>query len=139
MSDRVFIVVCAGSRRWTDHAAIGAAMATLKQEEPFALVVHGGAPGADRLVDTAARLASLHVAAIRPVWETGPQAGHVRNRVMLDLAPNYVIAFRSSGDSPGTDGTIAEARKRGIYVTVFHEAGLIERFPPPESLLDADV
>ena len=53
-----------------------------------------------------------------PKWEIyGRSAGALRNRAMLDLKPDLVLAFRVAMSS-GTTDCIDEARMRGIPVEV---------------------
>jgi len=65
-------------------------------------------------------LIELCVSMMPAMWRNGNGAGHARNRAMLDLRPDLVISFQRNG-SRGTQGTIDEARRRGIDVEV-HEA-----------------
>lgn len=111
------IVVVCGSRTWTDAQAVIDRVAALP---PGTIIIEGGAKGADVMAWRAALAAGLHCAEMRPVWRNGNGAGHARNRAMLDLRPDLVIAFQRDGSS-GTQGTITEARRRGIAVEV-HKA-----------------
>jgi hypothetical protein len=113
----VKVLVC-GSRNWTDTAAIHARIKALPDD---AIVIEGGAVGADANARHFAELRGLFCADM-PVrgshWgRYGKSAGHKRNHAMLDLGPDLVIAFQRNGSS-GTQGTIDEARKRGIPVEV---------------------
>lgn len=108
------VLVC-GSRDWEN---LGLIIDALRQLPPKAIVIHGGARGADQMAAQFARQIGLHTAEVKPLWDHfGNRAGHVRNSAMLDLQPDRVIAF--SLGTPGTQGTIDEARKRGIQVDVF--------------------
>lgn len=107
------VLVC-GSRGWIDYTAVYSRIGELP---PGSIVIHGGARGADLLADQAARAHGFHTAAMYALWRAyGKSAGHHRNRAMLDLEPELVIAF--SLGTPGTNGTIGEARRRGIPVEV---------------------
>jgi hypothetical protein len=109
----VRVLVC-GSRGWTDVATIARRLGELPDGS---IVIHGGAKGADQLAGQAATLRGLHSAVVYPMWERyGRSAGHIRNAAMLDLEPDVVIAF--SLGTNGTQGTIDEARRRGIPVEV---------------------
>lgn len=80
------------------------------------LIVHGGAPGADRMAGSLALKLGLCTPIVYPAdWRLyGPSAGAIRNRLMLDVEkPDLVIAFWD-GESPGTRGMMEETRKRGI-------------------------
>ena len=110
------VLIC-GSRDWLDRNAINARVAALPAAS---IVIQGGAKGADLMARHAARLYGYHWAEVPARWEDGRGAGLRRNRVMLDLGPELVIAFQRNG-SRGTQDTIDEARWRGIPVEV-HEA-----------------
>jgi len=108
------VLIC-GSREWRDGSLIRRTIHGLK---PGCLIIHGGAKGADRIAGDTAEGLGYHTAVVRPLWDTyGKGAGHLRNVAMLDLEPDRVIAFWD-GKSPGTRGTIDEARRRGIPVEV---------------------
>lgn len=111
------IVVVCGSRDWADAQAV---VDRVKALPSGTIVIQGDAPGVDRTARWAAHQAGFHCATMRALWRNGNGAGHARNRAMLDLRPDLVIAFQRNG-SRGTQGTIDEARRRGIDVEV-HEA-----------------
>lgn len=107
------VLVC-GSRDWPDRDAINARVAELPLGS---IVIQGGAKGADLMARHAAALANLHCAEVPAMWRNGRGAGFARNRAMLDLGPDLVLAFQRAG-SRGTQHTIDEARRRGIPVEV---------------------
>lgn len=115
-SKRMLVLVC-GSRYWVDRDAINARVAELPDD---AIVLQGGADGADRMARHAAALRNLHWCEMPAMWRLGRKAGPMRNRAMLDLSPDLVIAFQREG-SRGTQDTIDEARRRGVPVEV-HDA-----------------
>lgn len=81
-------------------------------DEP--VVMHGDARGADALAAQAALDLGFWVEAHPAEWKAhGKAAGPIRNRQMLDMKPDLVIAF------PGGRGTadcVGEAERRGIPV-----------------------
>lgn len=91
------------------------------------LVIHGDAGGADRIAAAAAKRVGLMVMSVPAHWEQHTQdckcrghgycreAGKRRNLEMLDMKPDFVIAFWN-GSSGGTLHTITNARERGIEV-----------------------
>lgn len=110
------VVLICGSRDWDDYAPIRQRVADLP---PGTVIVQGGAPGADRLAKRAAQEHGFHCAEVQPMWKLGKYAGMWRNRAMLNLKPDLVIAFKRREHSRGTQDTIDEARRRGIPVEVY--------------------
>jgi SLOG family YspA-like protein len=108
----VRVLVC-GSRDWDDRTVIARRLVKLPSGT---LVILGGAKGADAIAEEMARARGLHTAVVRALWTYGSKAGPIRNRVMLDLEPDLVLAF--SNGTKGTQDTIDEARRRGIAVEV---------------------
>lgn len=110
------VLVC-GSRDWPalDKRRIFARLAELGHGTE---VIHGGAPGADSFADFWCRQLGIPVREFKAQWKLfGRKAGPIRNRQMLDEAPDLVIAFQKDS-STGTQDTIDEARRRGIPVEV---------------------
>ena len=112
------VLVC-GSRHFENPFAISLAIHKRLSELPDdATVIHGDAPGADRMADQSAKARGLNVVAVPADWKThGKRAGVLRNIAMLDMNPVLVLAYWN-GTSNGTAHTISEARKRGIPVEV---------------------
>lgn len=111
------VLVC-GSRDWTDGSAILNRLSDLPGECERIIVIHGDAPGADRLARDSALYWGLEVRPFPADWaKHGKAAGPIRNRQMLDEEPDLVIAFQRNG-SRGTQDTIDKARRRGIPVEV---------------------
>lgn len=80
-----------------------------------AILIEGGARGADQLAATWARLSGIEVATYSANWKRdGYAAGPIRNQQMLDEGkPDLVMAF------PGGKGTadmVRRARAAGIKV-----------------------
>lgn len=114
------VLVC-GSRNWPDRGAVVDRVGELPDGS---IVIAGEATGPDQWARCAAVERGLFVAEV-PVrsehWRRhGKAAGHRRNRAMLDLGVDLVIAFYN--DSAGTKGTIEEARRRGVTTEVHHAA-----------------
>lgn len=119
------VLIC-GSRNWKDRLPIK----SLIDQLPYhCVVVHGGCKsGADWIADRKARRAGLRVE-VCPVnheldgpW---PGAGPRRNaRMLRDHGPfDLAFAFRSEGESRGTDDTIRRAKSLHIPTFVIHEGG----------------
>ena len=108
-------ILVTGSRKWTDYDFIKTRLAELP---PDTVIIEGGANGADILAGTAAVSLGLRRIVVRASWDRwGKAAGAIRNRTMLDLKPDLVLAFRIA-ESPGTTDCIEEAKRRGIEVEV---------------------
>lgn len=109
------VLIC-GSRGWSDQAPMNALLAGLDvladgAGEPL-VVIHGDAPGADRLAGRLAKQWGAEVIAEPADWNLyGRAAGPIRNQKMLDdHEPDVVYAFRSGGKSTGTDDMVNRAR-----------------------------
>jgi hypothetical protein len=106
------ILVC-GGRTFNDHAAFARVM---EGREP-AVIINGGAAGADRLARMWAGYRTIATFTFPADWERmGASAGPRRNQRMIDEGmPDLVIAF------PGGRGTadmVRRARAAGIAVIV---------------------
>lgn len=111
------VLVC-GSRDWSDRDAIASALSCLPGEHYEIEIIHGGARGADSIAAQEAVKLGFTMRAFPADWQVnGRRAGILRNLQMLDEKPNIVLAFQR-GNSPGTQHTINEARRRGIPVEV---------------------
>jgi hypothetical protein len=104
------VLVC-GGRGYQDWQTVGSQLDALKP----ALVIHGGATGADSL---AGKWAEQHGVPCRVEfadWSThGRAAGPIRNQKMLDeYAPDLVLAFPGGR---GTEDMKRRARAKGVPV-----------------------
>lgn len=109
------VVVC-GSRTWKDQKRIAE---RLRELPPLSEIITGAADGADYLADIVARHLFMNRVIFPANWKgQGKAAGPLRNRRMLDMEPDLVIAFRANGASRGTDDMVRECERRGIPVEV---------------------
>jgi hypothetical protein len=84
-------------------------------------VVHGGARGADALVDEIARNWGWTPEVHPADWDLyGRSAGHRRNAEMVALGADVCLAF-PLGVSSGTRGCMRLAASAGIFVANFGE------------------
>lgn len=115
----VTVIVC-GSRTWTDQPHLWSTLDELYAAEPFDLLVHGGAKGADSLAHDWATANGVAVVECPANWERyGKAAGPIRNeRMIRDYQPSLVVAFLGPGQSPGTRQMIDLARRKGIRTVV---------------------
>ena len=116
-----------GSRKWDDRDTIRDAlyMAFLQmggQGGEKITLVHGGAPGADKIAaEIWSRNSGMPIEAHRAMWEIwGKAAGRNRNLVMVQRGADLCLAFHKDG-SPGTAHCIAAAEEAGIPVRIFKE------------------
>jgi len=109
----VIWLVC-GSRnghRCATHRALDKARETLGAPT---LVIHGGCAGVDLIADEWARQAGIHTARVDALWkQNGKAAGPMRNRAMLALRPDVVVALPGGS---GTRNMASAARSAGVRV-----------------------
>lgn len=117
-----------GALGWEDPWPI---LRELRKLPRTATIIHGAAPGADHLGGVMAEGLSFHeVIAVPAHWRhkdcepncqevVGRAAGPIRNRKMLDMKPDLVLAFHDDlKNSAGTRNMVEIARKAGIEVQV---------------------
>lgn len=110
-----------GSRYFNDaglmSAAISDAVSTLRGFGFDRIVlVHGGAHGADMLAAHIGKSMGLEIEAHPARWDVyGKAAGPVRNKEMVELGADLVLAF-PVGESRGTRGCMRLARERGCAI-----------------------
>lgn len=109
------VLVC-GGRNYDDLGAVwGQLDAWHALQGPIAVVIHGGARGADMLGEKWAISNNVRHMSFKPDWDQfGPAAGPIRNKRMLDEGkPDLVLAF------PGGRGTadmVWQSKERGVKV-----------------------
>lgn len=123
------IIVC-GSRHWDDGDRIENVLAWYAKRGPVT-VVHGDAPGADRLAGRAARKLGLSVEAHPAEWDKyGRRAGPIRNRKMLESGVDLVLAFKNGFDrtfwTGGTEHMVSIALEQLVPVVVRDSEGKVE-------------
>jgi hypothetical protein len=113
----MMIVVC-GDRFWTDKTAIENRLKCLNQQED--VVITGGCRGVDTITNNIAKKLNLMCVVVDADWNKfGKSAGPIRNRKMLSMNPDLVIAFHNDIESSkGTKDCITEAKKREIPVEI---------------------
>lgn len=108
-------VLVIGGRDYRDEGRCFAELDRLNAEHKFAVIIHGGAPGADKLANDWAVSRSIPVEVFPAEWsKLGHSAGPLRNAQMLkDGRPTLVVAF------PGGKGTrdlVRRATHKGLPV-----------------------
>lgn len=108
------VLVC-GGRDYADREKVYACLDRAHKKSDIAMLIHGGADGADKLAGEWAKDRDVWVQVVEAEWKKyGPAAGPRRNQEMLDIfAPDGVVAF------PGGKGTadmVARAKRAGVPV-----------------------
>lgn len=120
------VIVC-GSRDWQlaqpIHAAFNTLYGTVNGGRRFE-VIHGGARGADYLAGQVATWLGLTIRVELADWVgKGRGAGMERNRRMLDLAPDLVLAFKDGFDMTmrrgGTENMCRISLEAGVPVLLY--------------------
>lgn len=111
------VIVC-GGRHYNNRACVFDQLDALHNQSPIETLIHGDAPGADRIGGAWARQRKIPIIRCPAKWRVdgryvGPAAGPIRNAFMLTLSPDLVVAF------PGNTGTadmVRQAKKAGVPV-----------------------
>lgn len=127
-------VMVTGSRKWGYVSIIKNALESIEKYyrpldgmAPFRFIlIDGGAKGADTIAAWAAAARGWErYGPMKPNYKAYPgnekYAPLARNLDMLGLRPDVLLAFRIGGAQPhgGTNFTINEAAKRGIYTIIY--------------------
>lgn len=114
------VLVC-GSRKYQKWSVVLDVLDRLLAGESQIHVIEGGAKGADFLARRWAVTRKQPYTEIKAEWKLhGLAAGPIRNRQMLDLKPDLVVAFHDDlGLGVGTKDCVDEAHRRGIRTEVF--------------------
>ena len=114
-------ILITGGRYWSDRDKISNAL--FDASAPGDIIIEGGAPGADTIARQVCdwMRPRRRWIELRADWELyGKAAGPIRNREMLDLQPEIVLAFHEDlANSRGTKDCAEEAIRRGIPVAVY--------------------
>lgn len=111
--DGAVVIVC-GGRNYADHERAFAALDEIHKRRPLAVVIEGGATGADRMARNWAFSRGIHCATVPALWDKrGRAAGMLRNMAMMRLKPDGVIAFPGGR---GTENMKQIARDAGVPV-----------------------
>ena len=108
------VLVC-GGREFANRKMLDEALDRLHQERGIALIISGGARGADTMAEWWAKAEGVPCNVYHADWTgLGRKAGPIRNQRMLDEAkPDLVVAF------PGGRGTadmVRRGRQAGVEV-----------------------
>lgn len=112
------VLIC-GDRAWNNYWAIYDVMYRLDRSS---IIIHGAAKGADTMAGVIAKnLGFKKIVAVPADWEKyGRAAGPIRNKKMLDMEPDLVLAFHNDiQNSKGTLNMVTIAKKKGIEVIIY--------------------
>lgn len=110
------VIVC-GGRDYSDYASVCKVMDWWRASFPHIVVIHGNARGADTLADRWAKERGVKSWPVPAEWKRdGRKAGPLRNRRMLGMGPDVVVAF------PGGRGTADMTRQAEAAGVVVHRA-----------------
>lgn len=113
MTKDMRVLVC-GGRDFQDWGMVCNVLDELHAKHSFTHLIEGGARGADELAGQWATIRSVPVTVVAADWKThGKKAGPIRNRKMLDLAPDLVVAFPGGA---GTADMMRAADSAGVRV-----------------------
>jgi hypothetical protein len=107
------ILVC-GGRGYFNHRTIWNYLDKTHINHGTFFLIEGGATGADTIARNWAKSRTVPYCTVPANWnELGQAAGTIRNRWMLLLEPDLVIAFPGG---PGTNDMITATWEKGIEV-----------------------
>jgi len=117
-------VLVTGSREFYDYQMIYTALDEVYVARPMSgmIVIHGAAKGADSIADVwAVSRPGVSVVRVPADWDNdGRAAGPIRNRRMLELNPDVVLAFFQPGaKNIGTTQMANMAKHDGFEVREF--------------------
>lgn len=108
------LIAIAGGKQVSDADAIFRRLEKAKAKYSDMVLVHGGAPGVEKLAASWADRNGVHQIVCKPDWDRhGKAAPFRRNDELLNLLPRGVIAFPGSGI---TGNLVDKAVKLGIPV-----------------------
>ena len=108
------LIAIAGGKQVENADAIFRRLEKAKAKYADMVLVHGGAPGIEKIAASWADRNGVHQIVCKPDWDRhGKAAPFRRNDELLNLLPRGVIAFPGSGI---TDNLVDKAQKLGIPV-----------------------
>ena len=117
------ILIC-GDRNWQNKDKIKEFLMELKLKCNNFKVINGACRGADKMSSQVCKELNIVCQEVPANWATyGKVAGPRRNKMMLDLKPDLVIAFHNDiENSKGTKDCVREAKKRNIEVKLYGDS-----------------
>ena len=108
------LVAIAGGKDIANPAAVIERLDKVREKYADMVLVHGGAPGVEKIAAGWAEKNGVHQIVCKPDWDRhGRAAPFRRNDELLNLLPKGVIAFPGSGI---TENLVDKAKELGIPV-----------------------
>jgi YspA, cpYpsA-related SLOG family len=108
------VLVC-GGRNYANYLHVESVLDSIHSEHRITHLIHGGANGADALASEWASKRGIQDVQCSANWRIhGITAGPRRNRRMLDLGPDLVVAFPGGA---GTAHMVSIAKTVGVLVS----------------------
>ena len=118
-------ILVTGGREWDNRKVVWYAL----NKERGTHLIHGDCRGLDRQAGDVAQELGMHVTSLPADWRRyRGGAGPIRNRKMLDMEPDIVLAFHDNLRlSKGTKECVNEAVRRGIPVVWYDNTGFARK------------
>lgn len=112
------ILVC-GDRHYKDYNTVERWLRAAGPSQDIT-IIQGGGTGVDTIVRQVAPILGYTLITVPAKWHWyGKAAGPIRNKEMLKLKPDLVLAFHDYIDnSRGTKNMVEQAKKAGIHTKV---------------------
>ena len=109
-------IIC-GDRNWKEELVISLYIHHLPRDS---YIITGGCRGADNMANSARLRNGMKGEVCKADWtKYGNSAGPIRNKHMLSLNPDLVVAFHDDiENSKGTKDMVRQARLAGVHVEI---------------------
>jgi hypothetical protein len=123
MTWRAKILAC-GDRNYYNYKYVQVKLDEIAQTYFYGekiVLIEGGAKGADTLARLAAERLGWAIVTVPAQWDKlGKAAGPVRNKAMLDMEPDIIVAFHDNiRESKGTYDMMCQGNTMGVPVFLF--------------------
>ena len=109
----VKVLVC-GGRYFGDKEAVFRELDAIRSRHESMVLIQGGASGADGIAREWCQLRKISFITVDADWDRhGRAAGPIRNREMLVLEPDLVLAFKGGR---GTADMVRQAEAAGVKI-----------------------
>lgn len=112
------LIVC-GGRDFKDWGLLHDTLASIHEGGQITHLIHGGARGADALAGAFAKTYMIQEVICPANWKHGKSGGVLRNKAMLELKPDLVVAFPGGR---GTQDMVTRAINANVEVRLYSYA-----------------